>query len=542
MTSFGHRAPLLWLVLPFMAGLAAGKMGLTVATPWLLTAAACTAALAWIAIWRAPRFWAPTLALAVFLAGSASYALHRNRLAGWESLPPREARLALRIDRVFQQTHTWRTSGLATVLRANEALDELIGQRIYFSFTLGRGEKAPARSSIISALGVISILPRDPAAETFEAYLADAGVNFRFARGHILALERPPTAYHQFCERLAQRMNALLGAGLDRRPQLAAIFRAMILGQKHELSEEQNQLFMHSGTMHLFAINGLHIGVVALAMHALLTLLRCPRRLASVLVLAVLWLDVDATGASPSAVRAFLMVAMFEAAWALRRPGNALAALAASAVIMLLIDPLDFFRASFQMSYGVVTAILTFGLPLAERMQKRFRPFKDLPEVTWNWLQRIWAGTQRTLIDAFCIGLAATLVSTITGAAFFHVIAPAGLIANLVLVPLAMLVIAAGFTSLVFGFAGVALASRLFNHAAAVLIWLIDALIRLGTRVPCAYFSAHYRAGWIAPVALAALMATCLIGYATGWRRKRGSWWPPFAIVALTLVFGVKFG
>jgi hypothetical protein len=33
-----------------------------------------------------------------------------------------------------------------------------------------------------------------------------------------------------------------------------------------------------------------------------------------------------------------------------------------------------------------------------------------------------------------------------------------------------------------------------------------------------------------------------LAGYATGWRRERGGWWPPFAVVAVALIFGVKFG
>ena len=96
----------------------------------------------------------------------------------------------------------------------------------------------------------------------------------------------------------------------------------MMLGRKQDLAAIQRGLFLLSGTMHLFAINGLHIGVVALSLHALLALARCPRPLASTLVLAVLWLDVDTTGESPSAVRAFLMVAVLEAAFILRRPGQ----------------------------------------------------------------------------------------------------------------------------------------------------------------------------------------------------------------------------
>ncbi len=50
----------------------------------------------------------------------------------------------------------------------------------------------------------------------------------------------------------------------------------------------------------------------------------------------------------------------------LRLPGNSLAALAVSALVVLLLEPLQLFSASFQMSYGIVAALLAFGLPLAE--------------------------------------------------------------------------------------------------------------------------------------------------------------------------------
>src|SRR5476651_2507666 len=99
--SLGHRAPLLWLVLPLMAGLAAGKADELARVPWLLGGALLAAGAANFAAWRAPRWWAPAIVAAMFLAGDASYALHRARLPGWEARPPREARLAVRIDRMF---------------------------------------------------------------------------------------------------------------------------------------------------------------------------------------------------------------------------------------------------------------------------------------------------------------------------------------------------------------------------------------------------------------------------------------------------------
>ncbi|HVS53627.1 MAG TPA: ComEC/Rec2 family competence protein [Opitutaceae bacterium] len=534
---------MLWLVLPLIAGLTAGRLGEFAPAGWQLALALVCAVAALVASQRHARAWAAALIAAMFFAGSASYALHRARLAAWDALPPREARLALRIERVFPQTDPKKTGGLARIVRADEHLRELTGQRVYFSLTARAGEPAPLRSAIVAVVGVLAPLPRDPPADSFDGYLAAAGANFRLTRGRVTALEQPPTRYQAFLARAAEKLNALLGAGIaSKRPDLAAVFRAMMLGQKHELSEAQDELFLHSGTMHLFAINGLHIGVVALSLHALLAALRCPRPAAALVTLAVLWLDVDTTGASPSAVRAFLLVAFYEAAFVLRRPANGLAALSAAALAVLLLEPLALFSASFQMSYGVVLAILGFGLPLVERIQQTWSPFRDQPAATWTWWQRAWAAALRWFWPVLGIGLAATLVSALTGPAFFGVFAAGGLFANLLIVPLAMFVIVAGFASILAGLAGLASVGVLFNHAALVLLVAIDALIRRGVQLPAVWHAATWRAAWAAPLALVALLAVVLAGYATGWRRNRGSWWPPFAVVAVALVFGVKFG
>ena len=96
--------------------------------------------------------------------------------------------------------------------------------------------------------------------------------------------------------------------------------------------------------------------------------------------------------------------------------------------------------------------------------------------------------------------------------------------------------------SLMAGFVGAIGATRLFNAAAAILLASIDGILRLATATPGSWFSAQYRVEWVGPAALTLLMASCLAGYGTGWRRSFGSFWPPFAIVALTLLLGVRFG
>ena len=212
--TLGHRAPLLWLVLPFMGGLAAGKTAGVAPVPCLLGCALVAAGLAVTALSRAPRLWAPALVAAMALSGWASYALHRQRLPVWDGLPPREVRLALRLDRAFPQADERRTTGLATIVRADGPVRELSGQRLYYSLALRPGESAPLPSAVVLAAGVLAVLPRDPPADTFDGYLANSGINFRLTRGRVLREEAAPTAYARFCAKAARQFSAILGQGV----------------------------------------------------------------------------------------------------------------------------------------------------------------------------------------------------------------------------------------------------------------------------------------------------------------------------------------
>lgn len=539
--SLGHRAPLLWLVLPLLSGLAAGQAtgADSVRGPLALALAGGLGALAAARWW--PRGWVPAIVASMFLAGFGSHALHRARLADWEELPPREATLALRLERLFAVRDASRVSGLARVTRADPHLRDLVGQRVYFSVARSEGGVAPVRSAEVAAVGVLATLPRHPPGDTFDGYLANAGINFKFTRGRLLEEARPPLPYYRFCADAAAHFKAILDRGIaEKRPALAALLRGMMLGETGELSDEQRELFMQSGTMHLFAISGMNIGVIAAALHALLALLRVPRRAAVAVAIATLWLFVDITGASPSAVRAWAMAAFLQAAFVFRRPASVLAALVASALAVLLLAPLQAFSASFLLSYSIVLALLVLGLPLGEAWVQRWSPWRALPKVAWRWWHH-WADFGwRAAALAVAIGVATTLVSLLTSVQYFRLLTPGALFANLLLIPAASIATLGGLAALICGLVGFSPGAVLCNHAAALVLLVIERLVQFSVTVPGTYLPARFAAPWVGPAALAVLLATLLVGYAGGWRRSLGGWWPPFVVVALTLALGVR--
>lgn len=538
-----HRAPVLWLLLPLIGGLVLGRSAPGLPAPGWLLAAALVALTAALVFPTRRLVWTTGLVLGLILAGAGYYAMRRDRLASWDALPPREAKLSLSVERTFAPSPDGkRISGFACIARADAHLNDLVGQRLYFSLARRPGEAIPIRSSEIAVVGVLQTLPREAPAASFEGYLTNLGLNFRLNRGRVLAQTAPPTAYRKFCDNARERLASFLSLGLEKHPDLAAVSRAMLLGLQQELSEEQNQWFMRSGTMHLFSISGLHIAVIALAIEGLLGLFRLPRAVRFTLSAILLWLYVDITGTAPSAVRAYLMVMLLQASFVLRLPVNAVATLGFAALGALIIDPMQLFTASFQMSYGIVASLLLLGLPLGEFWCARWQLFRSLPKATWSWWQRTLDEAQHGLLGTIAIGLSTALVSTVSGIVYFGLFTPGSLLANLVLIPAGSLAILSGFVSMLCGLAGLSALSSLFNHASALVLLGCERGIDYFLKMPGMFWPAQFATGWTGFVVFGALLATLLWGYATRWEAKRGGIWPPFAVTLLALVFAVKYG
>src|SRR5207249_11254791 len=132
---------------------------------------------------------------------------------------------------------------------------------------------------------------------------------------------------------------------------------AMALGWTTALTGDVSQPFMRTGTMHIFAISGLHIALIAGILVALLRLLQVPRGACGWLVIPLIWFYTAATGWQPSAIRSTIMMTVIIVGWALKRPSDLLNSLAAAGFIILLWDPQQLFQASFQLSFFVLLSI-----------------------------------------------------------------------------------------------------------------------------------------------------------------------------------------
>ena len=267
---------------------------------------------------------------------------------------------------------------------------------------------------------------RNPGAFDFAFYLRNRGIHARLVRTRLLAFE--PAARRASLSRWVYRT---LPGRVPGEP--GHVLRGLLLGTGRELPDELVESFRRSGTVHVLALSGLHVGFIVLIVHAVLRSLRVPRRAARLLVLPALVGFVLTVGARPSVVRASTMAAFLMAAPLLERKPSSLNALGAAALALVVARPGCIFDLGFQLSFAAVGGILLLHEPLLRQLR---RPLVRLGP----WADRLAAPV--ALSVSAQAGVAPFLV------AVFGEISVVSPVANLAAVPLAGLSVASGIAML----------------------------------------------------------------------------------------------
>lgn len=142
-----------------------------------------------------------------------------------------------------------------------------------------------------------------------------------------------------------------------------AFISALTLGYKAYLTEDIEEAFRASGTAHVLAVSGLHVGIIYILINLLFSFLgKSGKRfiIRQLLVISVLWAYVFVTGMSISVIRAAIMLTLFCVGTIFKRSGFTYNTLSAAAFLILIFRPFSMFEVGFQMSFGSVLAILFF--------------------------------------------------------------------------------------------------------------------------------------------------------------------------------------
>lgn len=147
----------------------------------------------------------------------------------------------------------------------------------------------------------------------------------------------------------------------------AGVAEALLIGYRNDLDKDLVQAYSNTGVVHIIAISGLHLGMIYAALVFLFKPFRkytWIRWLQPVVILTVLWIFTLLAGAVPSILRSAVMFSLIVLAAAIDRKSSIYNTLAASAFVMLCINPYYLWDVGFQLSYAAVVSIIIYAKPV----------------------------------------------------------------------------------------------------------------------------------------------------------------------------------
>ena len=350
------------------------------------------------------------------------------------------------------------------------------------------------------------------------SYLENQGIGTVMSYPEIALLdERGGAPFYRWLYSIRRHMADVIDGAIPE-PQ-AAFGQSILLGIRDNLPNALREDFRITGTAHMLAISGLHVGILLIAAaSAGQTLFGRRAHLYLLAPLTAIWLYALMSGASPSAIRAAVMGTVYVGAIAFGRRGSLIPSLALAAALMAAIDPRILHRISFQLSFAAMMGISIFYDTVYYRM---------LNGPTLSTTRSIFtAGASRALIVAVGVTVAATIATAPLIASYFNRLPIVGLPATLLTLPALPLALGAhGVT------AAVGLVS---DYAAIPFGWLawglsayITGVVALFAKVPAASVDVGSAAPimvWTFYAAMSALATLVYIGVLSSrWKSWIGS-------------------
>lgn len=233
-----------------------------------------------------------------------------------------------------------------------------------------------------------------------------------------------------------------------------AVVSALALGYQDSLSDEVRHSYSSSGAMHILAVSGLHVGIIYGIIIFLLSFLKNEKLKVFKVILTILliWGYAFLTGLSPSVSRAALMFSIMALGNLQKNKAGSLNAIAASAFILLVINPYNITNIGFQLSYIAVIGIILL-----------YEPIYRIFEVKNKFLEKVWSLT--------AVSVAAQVATAPLCLFYFHQFSNYFLITNYLLIPVST--VAIWLVIIVFAFSGIGFLGSFF---AKILGWVIKTM------------------------------------------------------------------
>jgi competence protein ComEC len=311
-------------------------------------------------------------------------------------------------------------------------------------------------------------LPRNPGAFDYRKYLVRRGIFATMtvnSASNVSKISTGGTPFLRWIYTLRGEVERIIDKSTP--PKSASVLKGVTLGDRAALSEDMYQAFLRTGTSHILAVSGLHIGIIALWTFLLCNWIRklvglTNISMAYIPVIPVAIVYACMVGFQTSVIRASTLVILAALGVCIYRDADIFNFLAAVALGILIYRPGAFWDAGFQLSFGAVASI-AYLMPHWQRWLARIRRDK--------WRYRLLYRILQTAAISWSAQIGAMLIIAYT----FKSASLAGVVVNLVVVPLTTVIVPIGFASCVAGLIYLPLASALgyVNHILISILSLI---------------------------------------------------------------------
>jgi competence protein ComEC len=474
----------------------------------------------------------PRLVLIYLLVGSGFFVLHSFRLHESQGLwlasrLGERSRVVIATGSVISEPKV-ATSGFATFLLKLKSI-ELEGRREGTTATvLVRWHGSPEFGDELRFFGIAELIapPRNPGEFDMRSYLARHDVRrilfVRYDENGVLIRHGGGNPILRAAQKSRAWMQAMLCRGLEDAPDVQSFISGIVLGLRHQTPEDIEEPFQQTGTLHLFAVAGLHVGIIARLLWMLATVSQLSRKWSAALIIPLLLFYATITGLHVSSIRAAVMSSILLGGLFFERKVLALNSLAAAAFFLLSWDTNELFSTGFQLSFAVVGTIILLADPASALLRRWTAPDPFLPRSLMRRSRRVFDSFMTAVSRGASVSLAAWIGSLVLLLWYFYLITPISLFANLVVVPIAFFVLAIALLSLVCAPLLPWLA-LVFNNANWFLAQVVLAIVHFFAQLPGGHFYfAHPR--WPDSTVLKMNVLDVGAGAAVHTRTRNGDW------------------
>ena len=378
---------------------------------------------------------------------------------------------------------------------------------------------------------------RNPGAFDAADFLRRQGIGCLITADHPDAVRRvgqgSAWSLWRFASRLRNEAIVLFNRDLSSRN--APVAAALLFGSRARMDEEIRDAFTQSGTMHVLAISGAHVAILAALLLIVFRSVGLSVRATSLATICGVIAYTILTDCRPPVIRATLMVCLFGAVGLILRRPALPNALALGAFGILLWNPSDLFDVGAQLSFLGVLAVLWASREIAIA-----RHSESTRETLLRFSKPTLLGATRRaawtfLRDGALVSAAAALFTMPLIAARFHMVSPISVLINIVVAPFSTILLWAGYIHTTAGLVA-PWASPIFALFFDGSLSLVINLVEMAAHVP---FSHTYVPGppewWLAGY-YALLFGVAFLRPLYRWGLRRWS------ILAVWVIVGLVYG